>query len=129
MMRDVVRQTEDWTIILKRVSDGPNYLAPMGFTAFRPPHGKRFLHIYLRIRNDAKVTRWFGYDSCVVDDGPSWVVPSLVTVAMGVQAVVHGDEEYSSQESSLRMLTFVYSVDSEPLRLRCGAAEFLLPAF
>ena len=34
----------------KRVSDGPNYLAPMGFTAFRPPHGKRFLHIYLRIR-------------------------------------------------------------------------------
>jgi hypothetical protein len=123
-MPDVVRRTEDWTLTLQRVSDGPNYLAPIGYTAYKPARGTRFIHTYLKIRNDAATLRGFGYDSCNLDLGEQRIVPSLVTNYYGVQDVVKGDEDYEAGESSHRMLTFSYPKGLNPTRLQCGGVTF-----
>jgi len=123
-MPDVVRTTEGWTLTLQRVSDGPNYVAPIGYTAYKPAHGARFIHMYMKIRNDAAMLRGFGYDSCNLDLGEQRIVPSLVTISMGVLDVVKGDEDYEAGESSHRMLTFSYPKGLNPTRLQCGAVTF-----
>jgi hypothetical protein len=123
---NIVRQTEGWTLTLQRASDGPNYVKPAGFTAYKPPHGARFINLYLVIKNDAGEARWFGYDSCAVDLDNEWLVPSLVTSYMGLLVKINGNEEYSAGESSHRMLTYAYPKGRSPTRARCGGAIFEL---
>ena len=77
---DIERRADEWTIVLQRLRDGPNQIQPMGYTVYEAPSGERLIHAYLKLRNDSRQSRLFGYDSCDLDLGEERVVPGLIIV-------------------------------------------------
>ena len=56
----IERRADGWTIILERLTDGPNTIRPMGYTEYSPERGMRFLHATFKFRNDSPQPRPFG---------------------------------------------------------------------
>src|SRR3954462_11997211 len=75
---DVERRADEWTIVLQMLRDGPNQVRPMGYTVYEAPSGERLIHAYLKVRNDSRQSRVFGYDSCDLDLGQERVLPGLI---------------------------------------------------
>jgi hypothetical protein len=129
LISDAVTERGDgWTMVLDRFSDGPNSVRPMGYTEYQPKSGQKFLHAWLRFRNDAGAPRTFGYDACDLDlEGGADVLPSLVVRYNGVATLMERNETYAPGEESARHLTFAYPEGKLPTRLRCATVTFAIP--
>jgi hypothetical protein len=124
----VTMRGDGWTLVLDRFADGPNQVTVTGYTQYEPERGQRFLHAYLRFRNDGPAPRMYGYDACDLDlDGGNTVLPSLVTRYNGVASVMDRNETYAPAEESARHLTFAYPEGKLPTRLRCATITFPIP--
>ena len=79
----IERQSDGWTVRLDRMAEGYDS-PPLGAglltpgTIYKPDDGQRFLHLYLKIRNDAATRRPFHYDQCDLDLGDRHIEPGLV---------------------------------------------------
>jgi hypothetical protein len=124
---DIERRADGWTIVLQYLRDGPNQIRPMGYTVYEPPSGARFLHAYLKVRNDSAQTRVFGYDSCDLDLGDQSVVAGLITRYNGVMSEMDKSETYPPGDVNYRSLTFTYPEGRLPTRLKCGNVTFAVP--
>jgi len=124
---DVERRADEWTIVLQYLRDGPNQIRPMGYTVYEPPSGSRFIHAYLKVRNDSRQTREFGYDSCDLDLGGEGVVAGLITRYNGVMSEMDKKEIYPPGDVNYRNLTFTYPEGRLPTRLKCGNVTFDVP--
>jgi hypothetical protein len=122
----IERRGDGWTIILERLSDGPNTIRPMGYTEYSPERGMRFLHATFKFRNDGPQPRPFGYDACDLDLEKDRVLPGLVTRSMGVMSEMPRTEVYAPGEESWRMLTFSYPEGRMPTRIKCAYVTFEL---
>lgn len=125
-------QMDGWTITVQRLQDGPSsWIEPV---VPGPTHGplgvrgtrSRLLHLWLSVRNDAPVERWFPYDACDLDGGPKLFVPGLVI--MSVWNDVRGlGESYRPGEELRRELIYWYPDGPVPTRIRCGYAVWAMP--
>ena len=123
----VTERSDGWTFVLERFYDGPNEVHVSGYTAYEPERGQRFLHAYLKFRNDAAAPRAFGYDTCELDLDGGAVLPSLVVRYNGIAAVMEKNETYAPGEERARHLTFAYPEGKLPTRLQCAAVTFPIP--
>jgi hypothetical protein len=123
----VTRQADGWSLKLERFSDGPNEIRPMGYTVYEPHKGARFLHAWLRFRNDSGQTRLYGYDGCDLDLDGGQVLPGMVTRYMGVMSIIEKNESYPPGDENARRLTFSYPEGRRPTRLKCGLVTFEIP--
>ena len=120
----IERRGDGWTVILKRLTDGPNSIQPMGYTQYLPRKGDRFLHATFKIRNDGPQPRQYSYDACDVDLEQDLILPGMVTRVMGVMSEMPKTETYGPGESSWRMLTYSYPVGRFPTRIKCAYVTF-----
>ena len=124
---DVIRQGDGWTMVLQRLSDEPNSLGPIGNTSYLPERGMRFIHAWVKFKNDSGRTRKFSYDACDLDLDDGFVVPAMVTRYNGLMSVIDKDETYPAADVSYRALTFSYPEGRMPTRLRCAHVTFDVP--
>jgi hypothetical protein len=128
----IEKQADGWTVRLDSMTEGGN-APPVGAgvftvgTIYTPPDGQRFLHFFLKIRNDAAAKRTFRYDSCDLDLGEDHVTPGLITNYNGPVRQIDPTEAYDSGEESHRWLIFAYPEGRYPTRFRCGGATIDLP--
>jgi hypothetical protein len=118
---------DGWTFILQRFSDGPNSITPMGYTEYEPERGQRFLHAWLKLRNEAAAPRLFGYDACALDLDGGNVLPSMVVRYNGVASVMEKNETYAPGEENARHLVFAYPEGKLPTHLQCATVSFPIP--
>jgi len=124
---DVERRADEWTIVLQVLRDGPNQVRPMGYTVYEAPSGERLIHAYLKVRNDSRQSRVFGYDSCDLDLGQDRVLPGLITRYNGVMSKLDSTEMYPPGDVNYRNLSFTYPEGRLPTRLKCGNMTFDVP--
>jgi hypothetical protein len=122
----IERHGDGWTIILRRLADGPNSIQPMGYTVYSPERGMRFLHATFKFRNDAPQPRQFSYDACDMDLEQDRVLPGMVVRVMGIMSEMPRTETYAPGEESWRMLTFSYPEGRFPTRIKCAYVTFEL---
>ena len=122
----IERRGDGWTVILERLTDGPNSIQPMGYTQYVPGKGERLLHATFKIRNDGPQPRQYSYDACDLDLERQLILPGMVTRAMGLMSEMPRTETYAPGESSWRMLTFSYPVRRFPTRIKCAYVTFEL---
>jgi hypothetical protein len=122
----IERRGDGWTVILRRLMDGPNSIAPMGNTTYTPEKGMRFIHATFKIRNDGPKPRAYSYDACDLDLEGDVVLPSMITRAMGLMSEMPRTETYAPGEDSWRMLTYAYPKGRFPTRIRCAYVTFEL---
>jgi hypothetical protein len=128
----IEKQADGWTVRLDSMTEGGN-APPVGAgvftvgTIYTPADGQRFLHMFLKIRNDAQAKRTFHYDACDLDLGEEHVTPGLVTNYNGPVRQIDVAEAYDSGEESPRWLIFSYPEGRYPTRFRCGGATIDLP--
>ncbi|HXI58568.1 MAG TPA: hypothetical protein VNO55_21015 [Polyangia bacterium] len=125
--KEITRQADGWTIVLQRLRDGPNSVGPVGNTVYHPEPGMRFIHAFLRFKNDDRQTRKFSYDACDLDLDDEFVVPAIVTRYNGLMSVIDKDESYPPADVSYRALAFSYPVGRFPKRLKCALMTFDIP--
>jgi hypothetical protein len=121
------RRSDDWTITIKRLKDGPNSF-PMGAGVnFVPADGQRLLYLTLTIRNEAAIGRQFSYDACDLDAGNDVVLPGLIDRDAAINALADKVESYDPGEERGRRLIYSYPGDGFPTRVSCAHATFPLP--
>ena len=64
---DVIKSADGWTFDLTRLVNGTNPQLDGKPTWAVPPDGDHWLWAFIHVRNDARVPRVFGYDSCSLD--------------------------------------------------------------
>ena len=99
----------------------------MGYTIYEPPSGERFLHAYIKFRNDSNESRVFSYDACGVDLDGIEVLPGMVTRYRGVMTKIEKNETYAPGEENSRNLTYNYPVGRLPSRIKCAHVTFDIP--
>ena len=128
----IEKQADGWTVRLDSMTEGGN-APPVGAgvlsvgTIYTPADGQRFLHLFLKVRNDAPVKRTFHYDSCDLDLGEAHVTPGLVTNYNGPVMQIDTAESYASGAENPRWLIFSYPEERYPTRFRCGGATIDFP--
>ena len=122
---DVIKSADGWTFNLTRLVNGTNPQLDGQPTWAVPPDGYHWLWAFIHVRNDARVPRVFGYDSCSLDLDDRLVVPSIV----GNFFFVMDDrsETYTPGQDNYRRLIFAYPIGRVPHALRCGNAVFEVP--
>jgi len=124
---DVMRQSDGWTLVLQRLIDGPNQTGT-GNTIYEPEPGQRFIHAWIKFKNDSPQTRVFSYDACDLDMGDELLLPGVVIRYNGIATEIKRNETYPPGDVSYRILTFSYPVGHLPTRLKCGLTTFELPS-
>jgi len=123
------RQSDDWTITIRRLKDGPNSF-PMGAGVnFVPADGQRLLYLTVSVRNDAAQKRDFSYDACDLDAGTVAVLPGLIDRDAAIHALADKVESYDPGEERGRRLIYSYPGGGFPTRVQCAHATFPLPRF
>ena len=123
------RQSDDWTITIRRHKDGPNSF-PMGAGVnFVPADGQRLLYLTVSVRNDAAQKRDFSYDACDLDAGTVAVLPGLIDRDAAIHALADKVESYDPGEERGRRLIYSYPGGGFPTRVQCAHATFPLPRF
>jgi hypothetical protein len=128
----IEKQADGWMVRLDSMTEGGN-APPLGAgvltvgTIYEPPDGHRFLHLFLKIRNDATAKRTFRYDACDLDLGDAHVTPAVITNYNGPVRQIDTTESYDGGEESPRWLIFSYPDGRYPTRFRCGGATIDLP--
>jgi hypothetical protein len=128
----IERQSDGWTVRLDRMAEGYDS-PPLGAglltpgTIYKPDDGQRFLHLYLKIRNDAATRRPFHYDQCDLDLGDRHIEPGLVINYNGPVHEIPTPEAYDAGEESARWLIFSYPEHRYPTRLQCQALTIDFP--
>ena len=108
------------------MSQGGVYSQP--HVVYEPSPGYRFIHAYLRVRNDGPL-RSFNYGWCAMDvDSGEPVRPSLRTPWRGLVVPVDEAENYEAGGEMWRTLTFEYPVGRLPHFLTCGRTRFDVPS-
>jgi hypothetical protein len=128
----IENHADGWVIRLDRMTEGGNS-PPLGAgvftvgTIYTPPDGDRFLHLFLKIRNDAAAKRTFHYEACDLDLGAGHVTPGIITNYNGPVRQIDGTESYDSGTENPRWLIFAYPEGRYPTRFRCGGATIDFP--
>src|SRR3954470_3209003 len=122
---DVIKSADDWTFDLTRLVNGTNPQLDGTPTWAVPPDGDHWLWAFIHVRNDARVPRVFGYDSCSLDLDDRFVVPSIVGNFFFVMD--ERTETYAPGQDNYRRLIFAYPIGRVPHALRCGNAIFDVP--
>ena len=121
------QRSDDWTITIKRLKDGPNSF-PMGTVNFVPAEG-RLLYLTVSVRNDAATKREFSYDACDLDAGADVALPGIIDRDAGINALADKVESFDPGEERGRRLIYTYPANGFPTRVRCAHATFPLPRF
>jgi len=119
MNQRVETKAKGWTLVLKKIKDGPDDYAT-GNGHFVPPSGKRFLSFAVTLRNDEGTARLFNYSRCDLDVGPDRALPVLVDKDMVINVLADEEETLKPREELPRVLIFSYPNDRLPTRLACG---------
>jgi len=128
----IEKRADGWVVRLDRMTEGGN-APPLGAgvftvgTIYTPPDGERFLHLFLKIRNDAATKRIFHYDACDLDLGDGYVTPGIITNYNGPVRQIDATEPYDSGTENPRWLIFPYPDGRYPTRFRCGGATIDFP--
>jgi hypothetical protein len=121
------QRSDDWTITIKRLKDGPNRF-PMGTVDFVPAEG-RLLYVTVAVRNDAATKRDFSYDACDLDAGADFVLPGIIDRDAAINALAEKVESFDPGQERGRRLIYTYPATGFPTRLRCAHATFPFPRF
>jgi hypothetical protein len=127
MNQPVERKAKDWTIVLTKVTDGPDSYAQGDQSRYVPPDDHRFLWFTVTIRNAAPTPRTFNYQRCDVDEGGDRILPALVDKDSVINALADEEEEIGSGQQISRKLAFPYPEDRLPTKLSCGEIVIELP--
>lgn len=128
VIRDVSLQGDAWSMVIDRMSDGPDGFMTGGFNATRyyPDKGERFFWVRVKLHNDATTARPFNFDRCELDLADRGIVPGLVATApMTFKA--DRVETVSAGDSIDRYLIFPYPLSATPTRLTCAPMTVRLP--
>jgi Domain of unknown function (DUF4352) len=130
MDQPVNRVGDDWTLVVRKVTDGPNGI-DQGNVILKPKAGDRFIWISLTLRNDQRQPRKFNFDRCDLDMGENAVVPGVVThdMVIGYPSSMNREPELAPGESINRRIIFPYPQGRSPTRLNCAPMVFPLPQF
>jgi hypothetical protein len=117
-----------WTVKLTSLTDGPDSVVTTGFPSYRweAGNGRKFIHAFVDIRNDAKGERKFSFNRCDLDDPQGVVVPSVVSTTV-VIAEAGRTATIAPGESLSRQLVFSVAKHYSPKRLSCAPMVFTLP--
>ena len=126
----VHRDGDGWTVVLRKVTDGPNGV-DQGNVLIKPKKGDRFIWVALTLRNDQRQARKFSFDRCDLDKASDVIVPGIVThdMAMGYPSDMPRQPQLDPGESIDRRLIYAYPKGQSPTRLRCEPMVFPLPQF
>jgi len=116
----IEQKAKGWTVVLEKVTDGPNDYARGDNVHFVPPDGTRYLWFTLRIHNDESEAREFNYQGCDVDLGDKGFGPAIIDRDMIINATADDVEKFSSGEENTRRLAFAFPEGQLPTRLACG---------
>jgi len=123
----VTQRSDEWTITIKRLKDGPNRF-PMGTVDFVPAEG-RLLYLTVSIRNDSATKRDFSYDACDLDAGADAILPGIIDRDAAINMLGDKVESYDPGQERGRRLIYTYPATGYPTRVRCAHATFPLPRF
>jgi hypothetical protein len=122
------RQGDDWSLILRLVTDGPAGWSS-GDVHHTPARGERFIWAHVSLRNDRPVPRRFNFDRCDLDDGRDLFVPVVIDADSFVSAAASRDPVVGPGETINRKLIFAYPEKRSPTRLACAPMVISLPRF
>lgn len=130
MNQPVSRVGDSWTLVVRKVTDGPNGI-DQGNVILSPKKGDRFIWVSITLRNDQGQARKFNFDRCDLDLGENVVLPGVVThdMAIGYLSDMNRAPELAPSESIDRRVIFAYPTGQAPTRLRCEPMMFPLPQF
>jgi hypothetical protein len=130
MDQPVNRVGDGWTLVIRKVTDGPNRV-DQGNVILKAKKGDRFIWVLLTLRNDQPQPRKFSFDRCDLDMGANVVVPGLVTHgwSMGYLSDMNREPVLDPKESIDRRLIFPYPQNQSPTRLTCAPMVVPLPQF
>ena len=123
--QDIRRQSDGWTLTFHKLADGPNGFTNNGGMNFIPADGERLLWVTLTVRNDARSSRQFTFDSCGLD-GDATYLPVYVGMNLGTQAMVTKTPSLDGGEEITRKLAFGYPKGRFPEHLICFGNEISL---
>ena len=124
--QDIKRQSDGWTVVFHKLTDGPNGFTSRGAIDYHPESGERFLWVTLSVRNDGAGARQFPFDSCALDVGGSSYLPLYVGMNLGTQAEVTKSPELAAGEELTRKLAYGFPEGRFPERLICFGNEIPL---
>jgi hypothetical protein len=129
VIRDVTLRGDAWSMVVDRMTDGPDGFVTSGFGATRyyPEKGERFFWVRVKVRNDAPVARQFNFDRCDLDLADRGIVPGVVATAP-VTFKADRVETVAAGDSIDRYLIFSYPLAATPTRLSCAPMVARLPA-
>jgi hypothetical protein len=118
-----------WTITVTKLTDGPDSLATGGFPSYSytPGNGRKFLHAWLEVRNDAKEKRDFSFNRCDLDDPQGVVVPSVIVATSLVMVQADRTESIDPGDTVKRLVVFSVPKHYSPKRLSCAPMTLPLP--
>ncbi len=119
MNQRIETKAKGWTLVLKKIKDGPDDYA-VGNGHYVPPSHKRFLSFAVTLRNDERTARPFNYSRCDLDSGRDRELPVLVDKDMVINVLADEEEILNPKEELSRVLIFSYPDDHLPTRLACG---------
>ena len=91
-----------------------------------PRSGQRFLWVTLSVRNDARSSREFSFESCAINQGDTAYLPLYVGMNFGYQAQITKTPVLDPAEEITRKLAFGYPEAVPPERLICFGNEIPL---
>jgi hypothetical protein len=132
LAQPIERQADAWTIRLERMAEGFDS-PPLGAgvftpgTIYKPEDGQRFLHLFMKIRNEAPAPRTFSYEGCDLDLSDGRITPGVITNYNGVAQEIAKSESYSPGDEKSRWLIFSYPEGKYPTRLKCQSITIAFP--
>jgi hypothetical protein len=124
--QDIQRQSDGWTVVFHKLTDGPNGFTSRGAIDYHPESGQRFLWVTLSVRNDGAQPRQFPFDSCALALGGTAYLPLYVGMNFGTQAEITKTPELEAGEEITRKLAYGYPEGKAPEHLVCFGNEIPL---
>ena len=124
--QDIKRQSDGWTVTFHKLADGPNGFTSNDAIQYHPTSGQRFLWVTLSVRNDARSSRQFSFESCAINQGDTAFLPLYVGMNFGYQAQITKTPVIDAGEEITRKLAFGYPEGIAPERLICFGNEIPL---
>jgi hypothetical protein len=130
MDQPVNRAGDGWTLIVRKVTDGPNGFDE-GNVIIKPKKGDRFIWVTITLRNDERQPRKFSFDRCDLDVQGGVLVPGMINhdMVIGYATELPREPQLDPGESIDRRLVFPYPEGQSPTRLSCAPMVIPLPQF